>query len=134
MFKSTPTLIGKSVVLTKSVKTCSGIFEKGTIMKVTGSAGSRGYDLQDELGNNLLECASSNFDLLERKPVEKHLYLIRNNHIHEKACYWDGFGWVERDKAMFFIDSSAAEKLAVSIYEFGKVLSQVIVSDYNAVD
>lgn len=46
--------IGDWAITTKKVDSCAGYFEKGTKVKVIGKS-YRGYDLEDEYGNRVLE-------------------------------------------------------------------------------
>lgn len=46
--------IGTRVITTKKVESCCGYFEVGTEVKITGIS-ERGYDLEDEYGNKILE-------------------------------------------------------------------------------
>lgn len=46
--------IGETVVTKRKVDSCAGYFEKGTQVKIVGIS-ERGYDLQDEYGNRVIE-------------------------------------------------------------------------------
>ena len=48
--------IGETVILKNDHKSCTGIFEAGTEVKVIGK-GPRGYDIEDEFGNRMTECS-----------------------------------------------------------------------------
>lgn len=47
--------IGKTIVLQNEHKSCAGTFEKGTEVKIIGQS-ERGYDIEDEYGNRMIEC------------------------------------------------------------------------------
>ena len=47
--------IGDTIILTEDKKTMVGVFISGTEMKVMSRGDDRGYNLQDNEGNNLLE-------------------------------------------------------------------------------
>ena len=46
--------VGDWVETTRKVDSCAGYFEKGTKVKITGIT-YRGYDLEDEYGNRVIE-------------------------------------------------------------------------------
>ena len=46
--------IGDWAITTKKIDSCAGYFEKGTKVKVIGKS-YRGYDLEDEYGNRVIE-------------------------------------------------------------------------------
>jgi len=52
------------VKLLKDCQIMAGTFTKGHIFKVTSQT-ERGYDLIDADGNELLECASTNFKVIK---------------------------------------------------------------------
>lgn len=51
--------VGDRVVLNRNVEVLAGIFEKGTVMTLL-SHGERGWDMEDDEGNKLLETGLSN--------------------------------------------------------------------------
>ena len=53
---------GQIVVTSRRVESCAGYFEEGTKVEIIGVS-ERGYDLQDEYGNRILEAG---FDCVER--------------------------------------------------------------------
>lgn len=53
--------IGDTVVTKRKVDSCAGYFERGTQVKIVGVS-ERGYDLQDEYGNRVIEAG---FDSIE---------------------------------------------------------------------
>lgn len=53
---------GEIVVTAKQVESLAGYFEKGTKVEIIGVS-ERGYDLQDEYGNRILE---TGFDSVKR--------------------------------------------------------------------
>ena len=64
----------------------------------------------------------------------KHLYLIRNNSIHSKTCYWNGDGkWVYPNKAVHYKDEDYANSICNSLSEFGRSCS-VIISQHSFID
>lgn len=58
--------IGQIVVTAKEVASCAGYFEEGTKVEIIGIS-ERGYDLQDEYGNRIIE---TGFDSI--KPIEQN--------------------------------------------------------------
>lgn len=46
--------VGEWVTTKKKIDSCAGYFEKGTKVKVIGIS-YRGYDLEDEYGNKIIE-------------------------------------------------------------------------------
>lgn len=50
--------IGEWYFTNRKIESISGYFEKGTKVKIIGE-GVRGYDLQDEKGNTIVECGYS---------------------------------------------------------------------------
>lgn len=53
--------IGEWVTTKKVIDSCAGYFEKGTKVKIIGKS-HRGYDLEDEYGNRIIE---TGFDSIE---------------------------------------------------------------------
>lgn len=52
--KNNQVKIGDWALTTQRVDSCAGYFEKGTKVKIIGQS-YRGYDLEDEYGNRILE-------------------------------------------------------------------------------
>lgn len=53
-------VIGERVITTKKFSSCGGYFEKGSIVTIIG-IGERGYDIQDDEGNKIIECGWTGF-------------------------------------------------------------------------
>jgi hypothetical protein len=53
-FVPTESKVGKWVHTTKEHESCSGKFEVGSYVKVTG-IGDRGYEIEDKNGNRMIE-------------------------------------------------------------------------------
>ncbi len=58
--KNSESLVGKTVILNKEVKTCGGRFTVGSKVKII-DVGPRGYDIQDDEGNRAVECGFTGF-------------------------------------------------------------------------
>ena len=52
---------GQKVKTTRKFESCTGYFEVGSIVTIIG-VGPRGYDIQDDNGNKILECGFSDFE------------------------------------------------------------------------
>ena len=48
--------VGEWIRLKREHSSCLGTFEAGTLVKITGTSGYRGYDIEDEFGNRMCEC------------------------------------------------------------------------------
>ena len=53
---------GQIVVTARRIESCAGYFEEGTKVEIIGVS-ERGYDLQDEYGNRIIE---TGFDSIKR--------------------------------------------------------------------
>jgi hypothetical protein len=53
--------IGDEIILKKSLGNCCETFKKGTRVKITGKS-NKGYDIEDDQGNRIIECG---FDIGE---------------------------------------------------------------------
>jgi len=52
------------VVLTEEKEAITGKFTQGSIVTITGIDQMRGYDIEDDEGNKLIECGFTGFELL----------------------------------------------------------------------
>lgn len=56
--------VGDTVITTREISSYTGTFGKGTIVKIIGMS-PRGYDLQDDEGNRIVECGFSSVDKIK---------------------------------------------------------------------
>ena len=57
--------VGDMVRTTEIHSSCAGYFEIGTIVKIIGIS-QRGYDIEDDDGNQMFECGFSGFEKSRR--------------------------------------------------------------------
>ena len=61
--------VGDWAITTRKVDSYAGYFEKGTKVKVIGKS-YRGYDLEDEYGNRLIETGYDSIGLYEKEKYD----------------------------------------------------------------
>lgn len=55
---------GQKVKTLRKFESCAGYFEVGSIVTIIG-VGPRGYDIEDDNGNKIVECGFSDFELVD---------------------------------------------------------------------